>query len=134
VLDQPAPHGGPAHRHDHVVDRAAVRVLDLLDPVERQLPEREATVRGDAAVERGVGRDEVVAPDDAAAARDRALHRAGQAAGGLHPRDVRQRRDLVDVRERARQRAREPQRVARQAEQAAAEHLELAGVLVGGGR
>ena len=49
---QPAAHRAGADRDDDVVDRAAVRVLDRLDLVERELAEREASVGGDLPVER----------------------------------------------------------------------------------
>jgi hypothetical protein len=45
VLQQPAAHGARAQRHDDVVDRHAVRVLGLLDLVERELAEGHPPVR-----------------------------------------------------------------------------------------
>ena len=48
VLDQPSTDRAGADRHYDVVDRAAVRVLDRLDLVERQSAERESPMGGDA--------------------------------------------------------------------------------------
>ena len=84
----------------------------------------------DAPVERGARRDEIVAPDDASAAAERAPGDLGHATGGLHARDAGQRRDLVDVGQRARHRAQQAQGVARHAEQPAREQLDVAGLAV----
>ena len=53
MAEEPLAHSTGAHRHHDVVDGGAERVLDRLDCVQRSRPEGEATVRGDAAVERG---------------------------------------------------------------------------------
>src|SRR5215211_2385211 len=53
---QPAAQRAGAEGHEHVVHRGVGRVLDCLDPVERERAEREAPVRRDRAVEAGARR------------------------------------------------------------------------------
>jgi hypothetical protein len=97
-----------------------------LDLVERELPEHEPPVGGNASVEQCLRRDErlaagcVVGPHDA-------LDAAREPAERSRPRQDSERR-LVDVGHRLGQGAQHPQRVARQAGQAAGEHLQLAGL------
>ena len=104
------------------------RVLDRLDAVERERPEREAAVRGDAVVEarlRGARSDGRRAPRRRAeprqAARTRRATRASRCAPGIAPTPGRSSR-CASV---ARQAAQPAQRLARQAGDAAREHLEL---------
>jgi len=59
ALEQPPAHGGRRQRDDDVVDRVAERVLERAHVVERELPEREAPVGRDRAVERVARRGSV---------------------------------------------------------------------------
>ncbi len=104
VREQPAPHRARADRHDDVVDRAAVAVLDRLDLVERELAEREAPVRRDPPVERRPGGARVARALAAGAAR---AVRSGSHAAARRDR-AEDRRRLVDVGQRRRQRAQQP--------------------------
>ena len=128
ALEQPLPHCSSAERDDNVVHRRPRLLLHPLDGFERQRAEREAPVLRDPSVEARAWRPRSGDLQDAAVrlgaeqAPD-ARHAAGERR---HARERVRAGQVEHVRQRARDRAQRADRLAREAEHPAAEHLEVA--------
>src|SRR5665811_1950854 len=114
-------HGCTVNDH-HVVDRAPVGILDRLDAVEFQLAEGVAPVRGEPTAERGLRRAHSRPNHSVAVTPQQPFGPSGQSAQPGHSRH-RGELALLQVGHRGGDRAQGAQRVARQAEQSAGQHL-----------
>ena len=129
ALDQPLPQGRRAQAHHHVVHGDGGGVLDRLDGVEREPPDGQAAVGRDLAVEERGGRPsgghlEHVRILVGAQCLARACNGPGERG---HAREGVGAGQVDQIGQRGGDRAQGPQRLVRQAEHAAAEHLQLTG-------